>query len=112
MERTQATRDDVTRRPVSFGTTIVAESQMAMPQDAECVVHPPFRAPSWVLDMVRSKAGSAQIAATLLERLVRGQSDLHEAQRILSDIGRRPDGGAILKKFVTQENITLLSRKR
>lgn len=108
----QSIRNELIGQPVSFGTTALAESQMVMPQDADCVVHPPFRAPNWVREMVNAKAENAQIAATLFERLVRGQSDLHVAQRILSDIGRRSGGGAILKRLVTQDNINLLNRRR
>ena len=81
-----------------------------LPQNPDRVVHPPFRVPMWLRDMLKSKTDNAQIAATLLERLVRGQSDLHEAYRIVNHIGRLPGGAAIAKRFVTQENISLVSR--
>ena len=78
----------------------------------DCVVHRPFRAPRWVREKISAKAGYAEIVATLRERLLRGESDLHEAQRILNDIGRRPGGGAVVKRAVTQSIVARLNRGR
>lgn len=103
-------RDDY-RRPDAFGTTHVAEFGI-VPNERERVVHPPFDVPKWLFRMMRAGASAADIVATLRERLLNGESDLHEAQHVLNDVGRRVGGGEVLKRFVTQEIVSDLGRKR
>jgi hypothetical protein len=70
-------------RPIAFGTTSVTDLGFVS-SEPECVVHPPFQIPGWLLDMIRADAVDADIVETLRERLLSRESDLHEAQRILN----------------------------
>lgn len=96
----------------AFGTTSVGDLETTISTAPECVVHPPFRVRRWLRDMIASNSESYEIVNTLFQRLLDGQSDLHEAQRILSDIGRHPAGAAVLKNLVTQDKINRLCRRR
>src|SRR5829696_6354147 len=91
---------------VDFGT--LSRSHV-IPDEPECIIHPPFRAPDWLSDLIRANAADADIVEVLVSRLRSGQSDLHEAHSILADIGRNREGGAVAKRFVTQDIIRELS---
>ena len=96
------------RQPTAFGTTKANEEEREKP---ERVIHHRLKAPDWVQDRLRAKASPGDILAMLQDRVIRGESDLHEALGILNDFGRRPDGGAALKRFVTQEIITRFGKR-
>jgi hypothetical protein len=94
---------------LGYGTTPSAESDFWL-EAPDYIVHPPFQTPLWLLDLLRARATDEEVVATLQERVLKRESDLHEAQWILNMIGGRPGGAALLKKFVTQELITRLGQ--
>jgi hypothetical protein len=98
-------------RPTAFGTTSVADLGH-LAEEPERVIHPPFRIPEWLLEMHRNKESDVDIAATLERRVLAGETDLRETQRVLNDIGRRPGGAAVLLQFVTQDVVSRLGGRR
>jgi hypothetical protein len=94
--------------PIAFGTTRATELE---PEQPERVIHRRLPAPKWVIDRLRANDSPDDILAILQGRLLSGESNLHEAQLIINDLGRRPGGAAAIKRFVTQEIITRLARR-
>ena len=98
------------RQPDVVGTTAAAEADWAW-EWPERVVHAPFEVRPWLDELLRREASDEEIVATLQERLLSGESDLHEAQKILNYVGGRPGGPAVLKRFVTQDIINRLAER-
>jgi hypothetical protein len=98
-----------THQAIAWGTTRGAP--FGEERQPERVIHPRFRLPDWVLEQLRANSSAEEILRMLTGRVLNRASNLHEAQRILNDLGQRPTGGAAVKQFVTQDIITRLARR-
>jgi hypothetical protein len=100
---------DDPRQPLAFGTTNASEFEAE--RGPERVLHRRFRTPDWVLDKLRAQASPEDLVADVRDRILNGTTNLHDAQRILNDLGRQGRGGAAFKGRVTQDLLRRLGRR-
>lgn len=68
--------------------------------------------PVWLRKMVQGGEGPGEVLKALEARVLRGAVDLHMAQLIVNEIGRRLlDGGLLVRGALTQELVFKLMRR-
>lgn len=72
-----------------------------------------YRRPEWIARIVKAKGSTAPALDELAARTLKEPSEenLRGARLILNDVGRRPRGGRLIRRKLTQELVSELTRR-
>jgi hypothetical protein len=66
--------------------------------------------PRWLRGLIAKNSPPDEILTTLVQRLRKGTTSARDALDIANEFGRRPDGGALISKHLTQKLVDEISK--